>query len=189
MTIEQTADDRLWRDQLVCRGEAGRIREVKASGSAWFGYGIAVVVTFLVGMLAFTVFVLSKVFGSSSPEERPAPVPQAVSSPTTATARPTAVGVMEVQVVKGNPQQVVLIVATPTGCAQQPQVVTYAEGAGAVAVRVTQRVYRSGCHLKTGSVLATAKAPIAGRTLLLNGVPWTVGADGEYQQALRTATS
>jgi hypothetical protein len=83
----------------------------------------------------------------------------------------------------------VLIVATPTGCAQEPQVVTYAEGAGAIGVRVTQRVYRSGCHLKTDSVLATAKAPIAGRTLLLNGVPWTMGADGEYEQALRTATS
>ena len=163
---------------------------MKASGSAWFGYGIAVVVTFLVGMLAFTVFVLSKVFGASAPEEKPAPEPQAVSSPSTSAARrPVAVGVLEVQAVKGNPQQVVLIVATPTGCAQEPQVVTYAEGAGAIAVRVTQRVYRSGCHLKTDSVLATAKAPIAGRTLLLNGVPWTVGADGDYEQALRTATS
>lgn len=163
---------------------------MKASGSAWFGYGIAVVVTFLVGMLAFTVFVLSKVFGSSAPEEQPVPEPQAVSSPAASTARrPVPVGVLEVQAVKGNPQQVVLIVATPTGCAQEPQVVTYAEGAGAIAVRVTQRVYRSGCHLKTDSVLATAKAPIAGRTLLLNGVPWTVGADGEYEQALRTATS
>jgi Na+-transporting methylmalonyl-CoA/oxaloacetate decarboxylase gamma subunit len=162
---------------------------VKASGSAWFGYGIAVVVTFLVGMLAFTVFVLSKVFGASAPEEKPVPAPQAVSSPSAAVARPSVVGVMEVQVVKGNPQKVVLIVATATGCAQEPQVVTYAEGAGAVAVRVTQRVYRSGCHLKTDSVLATAKAPIAGRTLLLNGVPWTVGADGEYEQGLRTATS
>ncbi|MEV6415648.1 hypothetical protein [Kribbella sp. NPDC051718] len=163
---------------------------MKSSGSAWFGYGIAVVVTFLVGMLAFTVFVLSKVFGSSAPEEKPTPEPQAVTSPTTSVdRRPVAVGVMEVQVVKGNPQQVVLIVATPTGCAQEPQVVTYAEGAGAIAVRVTQRIYRSGCHKKTASVLATAKAPIAGRTLLLNGVPWTVGADGAYQQALRTATS
>ncbi|WP_328320967.1 hypothetical protein OHA70_23175 [Kribbella sp. NBC_00382] len=161
---------------------------MKASGSAWFGYGIAVVVTFLVGMLAFTVFVLSKVFGSSAPEEKPAPEPQAVSSPSAA-RRPVAVGVLEVQAVKGNPQQVVLIVATPTGCAQEPQVVTYAEGGGAIAVRVTQRIYRSGCHLKTDSVLATAKAPIAGRPLLLNGVPWTMGADGEYEQALRTATS
>jgi Na+-transporting methylmalonyl-CoA/oxaloacetate decarboxylase gamma subunit len=162
---------------------------VKGSGSAWFGYGVAVVVTFLVGLLAFTVFVMAKVFGGSAPEEKSAPVPQVVSSPTTARVRPSVVGVMEVQVVKGNPRQVVLIVATPTGCAQEPRVVTYAEGAGAVAVRVTQRVYRSGCHLKTDSVLATAKAPIGARTLLLNGVPWTVGADGQYEQALRTSTS
>ncbi|TQJ12249.1 hypothetical protein FB475_5187 [Kribbella jejuensis] len=35
---------------------------VKLSGSAWFGYGLVVVVTFVVGVLAFAVWVLSKVF-------------------------------------------------------------------------------------------------------------------------------
>jgi hypothetical protein len=35
---------------------------VKVSGSMWFGYGLVVVVTFVVGFLAFTVWVLSKVF-------------------------------------------------------------------------------------------------------------------------------
>ncbi|TCO42591.1 hypothetical protein EV646_113213 [Kribbella antiqua] len=35
---------------------------VKLSGSAWFGYGVVVVVTFGVGFLAFAVWVLSKVF-------------------------------------------------------------------------------------------------------------------------------
>jgi hypothetical protein len=35
---------------------------VKSSGSLWFGYGVVLVVTFLVGLLAFTVWVLSKVF-------------------------------------------------------------------------------------------------------------------------------
>jgi hypothetical protein len=35
---------------------------VKLSGSAWFGYGVVVVVTFVVGFLAFAVWVLSKVF-------------------------------------------------------------------------------------------------------------------------------
>jgi hypothetical protein len=35
---------------------------VKFSGSLWFGYGVVVVVTFVIGFLAFAVWVLSKVF-------------------------------------------------------------------------------------------------------------------------------
>jgi len=35
---------------------------VKSSGSMWFGYGVVLVVTFVVGFLAFAVWVLSKVF-------------------------------------------------------------------------------------------------------------------------------
>jgi hypothetical protein len=35
---------------------------VKGSGSMWFGYGVVVLVTFVVGFLAFAVWVLSKVF-------------------------------------------------------------------------------------------------------------------------------
>jgi hypothetical protein len=35
---------------------------VKLSGSTWFGYGVVVVVTSVVGFLAFAVWVLSKVF-------------------------------------------------------------------------------------------------------------------------------
>lgn len=166
---------------------------MKASGSVWFGYGVAVVVTFLVGVLSFGVFVLAKVFGGSAPEGSPAPVPQVIASPSAAPSqrvvRATTAGVMGVQHVKGNPRQLVLIVATPTGCAQKPVAATYAEGPGAVAVRVTQRKLRGGCRLKAEAVLAVAKDPIAGRTLLLNGVPWTLGADGEYGEALRAATS
>jgi len=35
---------------------------VKSSGSLWLGYGAVLVVTFVVGFLAFAVWVLSKVF-------------------------------------------------------------------------------------------------------------------------------
>ncbi|NEA37419.1 hypothetical protein [Streptomyces sp. SID13031] len=166
---------------------------MKASGSVWFGYAVAVAVTFVVGILAFSIFVLSKVFGSSAPEEKPPAAPQALSSPSTSSTprivKPTPAGTMAVQTVKANRRQLILIVATPTGCAQKVQAVPYAEGAGAVAVRITQRTYRGGCRWKAEPVLVTAKAPINGRTLLLNGVPWTIGADGEYEEALRTATS
>ncbi|WBQ03372.1 hypothetical protein [Kribbella sp. CA-293567] len=151
--------------------------------------------TFLVGVLSFGVFVLAKVFGSSGAEEAPVSVPEAVASPSASPSpaqrvvRPTAAGVMEVQVVEGNPRALVLIVATPTGCAQKPQAITYAEGPGAVDVRVTQRRYRGGCKLKAEPVLAVTKAPVGKRTLLLNGVPWTVGESGQYEEALRAATS
>lgn len=162
---------------------------MKASGSVWFGYGVAVVVTFLVGVLSFSVFVLAKVFGGSAPDEKS--VPQVVvSSPASSVAprvvRPTAAAVMDVHAVK--PNQLVLIVATPTGCAQKVRAVTYAEGAGAVGVRVTQRVYRRGCPMKAEPVLVTTKAPVGGRTLLLNGVPWTPVAGGGYEEGLRTST-
>jgi hypothetical protein len=35
---------------------------VKVSGSWWFGYGVVVVATFVIGFLGFAVWVLSKVF-------------------------------------------------------------------------------------------------------------------------------
>jgi hypothetical protein len=35
---------------------------VKSSGSLWFGYGVVLAVTFVVGFLAFAVWVLSMVF-------------------------------------------------------------------------------------------------------------------------------
>ena len=35
---------------------------VKSSGSLWFGYAVVLAVTFVVGCLAFSVWVLSKVF-------------------------------------------------------------------------------------------------------------------------------
>jgi hypothetical protein len=35
---------------------------VKLSGSAWFGYAVVVAVTFVIGFLAFAVWVLAKVF-------------------------------------------------------------------------------------------------------------------------------
>jgi hypothetical protein len=43
-------------------GGLGEDAGVKGSGSMWFGYGVVVLVTFGVGLLAFAVWVLSKVF-------------------------------------------------------------------------------------------------------------------------------
>ncbi|WP_272944659.1 hypothetical protein [Kribbella catacumbae] len=37
-------------------------------------------------------------------------------------------------------------------------------------------------------VLVTTKAPVGGRTLLVNGVPWTRVAGGGYEEGLRTST-
>jgi Na+-transporting methylmalonyl-CoA/oxaloacetate decarboxylase gamma subunit len=168
---------------------------VKSSGSVWFVYGVAVVVTFLVGMLAFTVFVLSKVFGSSSPDE-PAPAPPAVaqSQPglqprsSAPVVRTTVAQVLEVRPVVSDPRQLVVIVATPVGCARNLRATTYAEGPGAIAVRVTQQADRTGCRWQRKPVLATAKAPIDARTLIVNGTPWTPTASGRYEQALRAST-
>lgn len=168
---------------------------MKSSGSVWFVYGVAVVVTFLVGMLAFTVFVLSKVFGSSSPDE-PAPTTPAVaqSQPglqprsSAPVVRTTVAQVLEVRPVVSDPRQLVVIVATPVGCAGNLRATTYAEGPGAIAVRVTQQADRTGCKWQRKPVLATAKAPIDARTLIVNGTPWTTTASGRYEQALRART-
>jgi len=161
---------------------------VKSSGNVWFVYGVAVLVTFVVGVLAFSVFVLSKVFGGGSPEEQkpaPAPVVEAQVTAKPQVIRTTLAKVLEVRSVAANPEQIVLVVATPAGCAQKLQAVTYAEGPGAVAVRVTQRTYRTGCRVVQQPVLATAKRPVAERTLIVNGSPWTLAtADGTYQPAL-----
>jgi hypothetical protein len=166
---------------------------VKSSGSVWFVYGIAVVVTFLIGVIAFSVFVLSKVFGSSSPEPDHAPVlpPVAVAQPEatpTPAIRTTTAQVLEIHPVASNPSQVMLIVATPSGCARRLHAAAYAEGPGAVAVRVTQQAYRTGCRWQRKPVIATAKAPVADRTLIVNGAPWTRTSTGTYQPALRTST-
>lgn len=169
---------------------------MKSSGSVWFVYGVAVVVTFVVGMLAFSVFVLSKVFGGSSDDPGPADaaptVAQAEPTPAPSTSPPvrtTAARVFEIRAVTSNPRQVVLIVATPAGCARQLHASAYAEGPGAVAVRVTQQAYRAGCTWQRKPVLATAKAPFADRTLIVNGTLWSTDPTGRYQPALRTATS
>jgi hypothetical protein len=147
-----------------------------------------VVVTFVVGVVAFSVFVLAKVFGGASPEEPkpgPGPVVEARETPAPRVIRTTVAKVLEVRAVAANPEQIVLVVATPAGCAQKLQAAAYAEGPGAVAVRVTQRTYRTGCRWVQQPVLATAKAPIADRTLIVNGSPWTLSAAGEtYQPAL-----
>ncbi|TCN35531.1 hypothetical protein EV644_11594 [Kribbella orskensis] len=159
---------------------------MKSGGSVWFVYGVAVLVTFVVGVVAFSVFVLAKVFGGSSPEE-PGPVPVVEARQTAAprVIRTTVAKVLEVRAVAANPEQIVLVVATPAGCAQKLQAAAYAEGPGAVAVRVTQRTYRTGCRWVQQPVLATAKAAIADRTLIVNGSPWTLSAtDGTYQPAL-----
>ena len=143
-------------------------------------------VTFVVGVVAFSVFVLAKVFGGSSPEEpKQRPVVEARQTAAPRVIRTTVAKVLEVRAVPANPEQIVLVVATPAGCAQKLQAATYAEGPGAVTVRVTQRTYRTGCRWVQQPVLATAKAPIADRTLIVNGSPWTLSAtDGSYQPAL-----
>jgi hypothetical protein len=163
---------------------------MKSSGSVWFVYGVAVVVTFLIGLLSFSVFVLSKVFGSS--EADPAPptpdVTQAAPSVSQTPAPKTTVArVYGVRAVAADDRQVVIIVATPAGCARSLRATTYAEGPGAVAVRVTQQAYRTGCTWQRKPVLATAARPLDERSLIVNGVLWTPAADGTYQQALSTS--
>jgi Na+-transporting methylmalonyl-CoA/oxaloacetate decarboxylase gamma subunit len=117
------------------------------SGSVWFVYGVAVLVTFVIGVLAFSVFVLSKVFGSSDPEQAPAPsvVQAQPSASSTPVLKVGAAQVLEVRAVVADSRQVVVIVATPVGCARNLRAVAYAEGAGAVAVRVTQQIV-TGCR-------------------------------------------
>ncbi|TDO47164.1 hypothetical protein EV643_10955 [Kribbella sp. VKM Ac-2527] len=166
---------------------------MKSSGSVWFVYGVAVVVTFLVGLISFAVFVLAQVFGSGG-ENEPGPVVQGQPTVTpTATATPVArttlVRVYEVRAVVADKRQVVLIVATPVGCTNFLRAAAYAEGPGAVAVRVTQQAYRADCKWQRKPVLATARAPIAARTLIVNGVVWTADAEGRYAPALRSSGS
>lgn len=162
------------------------------SGSVWFVYGVAVLVTFVIGVLAFSVFVLSKVFGSPSSEQTPASVPAVVQAQPSLTPTPAlkakAAQVLEVRAVVADSRQVVVIVATPVGCARNLRAVTYAEGPGAVAVRVTQQV-GSGCRWQRKPVLATASAPIGDRTLIVNDTPWSPTDSGTYRQALRASTS
>jgi hypothetical protein len=164
---------------------------VKSSGSIWFVYGVAVVVTFGIGVLSFSVFVLSKVFGS---DPSPTVQAQAPADPTPdqtkshRVLRTTPARVLEVQAVKANPRQLVLIVATPSGCAQKLEAASYAEGPGAIAVRVTQQTYRSGCHLRAEPILVTASTSIADRTVIVNGTPWTSTSSGSYELALRTSS-
>ncbi|MEV6285603.1 hypothetical protein [Kribbella sp. NPDC051770] len=155
---------------------------MKSSGSVWFVYGVAVVVTFLIGLLSFTVFVLSKVFGSSEPEPAPAPPPVTQAAP----PQTSAVRVYEVRPVVADKRQVVLIVATPVGCTQALRASTYAEGPGAVALRVTQQAW-AGCEWQRKPVLATAAKPVGNRSLVINGVLWTRTAGG-YQQALGSSS-
>ncbi|WP_112239224.1 hypothetical protein [Kribbella monticola] len=159
------------------------------SGSVWFGYGVAVLVTFVIGAVAFGVFVLSKVFGGSA-EESPAPSVVQASPSVRATPVPQkrAAQVLGVRAVVADARQVVVTVATPVGCAKNLRAVAYAEGVGAVAVRITQEV-GAGCRWQRKPVLVTAKAPVGDRTLIVNGTPWTPTESGEYQQALRAATS
>ncbi|GAB2575943.1 hypothetical protein [Kribbella endophytica] len=162
---------------------------MKSSGSVWFVYGVALVVTFLIGLLAFSVFVLSKVFGSSEPDPAPAPpaVTQAAPAPTP-TPKTTAVKVFEIRPVVADDRQLVLIVATPAGCTRSLRATTYAEGPGAVAVRVTQQAYRTGCTWQRKPVLATATRPLGTRSLIINGTLWTPTPTGGYQQALANST-
>jgi Na+-transporting methylmalonyl-CoA/oxaloacetate decarboxylase gamma subunit len=168
---------------------------VKSFGSVWFVYGVAVVVTFLIGVLAFSVFVLSKVFGSSSPDDvPPAPVvahgqPQTETpQPSATVVRATPAQVLEVRPVVADSRQLVLVVVTPVGCAHSLRATTYAEGPGAIAVRVTQQTERTKCPWQRKPVLATAKAPIAARTIIVNGTPWTPTQTGRYERAVRAST-
>jgi hypothetical protein len=196
---------------------------VKSSGSIWFVYGVAVVVTFTVGLLSFTVFVLAKVFApgspdqtsaqppatstvapdnsASSPPERPTTTPTPTqpsttsgrtadeltpSTPQSRDLRNTTARVLAIRAVASNPRQLVLTVATPTGCAQKLRATQYAEGPGAIAVRVTQQMYREGCEWREKAILTTSSSPIADRTIIVNGIPWTNTPTGRYELALRT---
>jgi Na+-transporting methylmalonyl-CoA/oxaloacetate decarboxylase gamma subunit len=162
---------------------------MKSSGSVWFVYGVAVVVTFLIGLLAFSVFVLSKVFGSSEPDPAPGPPPVTQAAPApTPTPKTTAVKVLEIRPVIADDRQLVLIVATPAGCTRFLRATTYAEGPGAVAIRVTQQADRAGCTWQRKPVLATAARAVDGRTLIVNGAVWTPAAGGAYRLALADAT-
>jgi hypothetical protein len=167
----------------------GRISMVKSSGgSAWLAWGVAVVVTTLIGALSFSVFVLSKVFGSSSPDSDASPP---VASPTSLlpSKAPTPIvksqpaEVVAIQTAAKNPRVVVLVVAMPAGCARKLRASAFAEGPGAVAVRVTQEILRVGCALQRKAVSVAAKAPVAGRTVIVNGTSWTVGPAGRYRPA------
>jgi hypothetical protein len=160
---------------------------VKSSGgSAWLAWGVAVVVTTLIGVLSFSVFVLSKVFGSSSPDSDTSPpashpastLPSKVPAPVMK-SRPAEV--VAILTAAKNPRLVVLIVATPAGCARQLHASAFAEGPGAVAVRVTQEILRAGCTLRRKAVSVAANAPVAGRTVIVNGTSWTVGPAGRYR--------
>jgi hypothetical protein len=162
---------------------------VKSSGgSAWLAWGIAVVVTTLIGVLSFSVFVLSKVFGSSSPDSDAAPPvhPPASTLPSKAPApvvRSQLANVVEIRTARTNPRVVVLIVVTPAGCARKLHASALAERPGAVAVRVTQETFRAGCTVWREAVTVAAKAPVAGRTVIVNGTSWTVGPTGRYRPA------
>jgi hypothetical protein len=163
----------------------------KASGSVWFVYGVAVLVTFVVGVVAFGVFVLSKVFGGDSAAEEP-PAAVQVQASVTPSVTPSVgalkvAQVLEVRGVVADARQVVVIVSTPVGCAENLRGVAYAEGDGAVAVRVTQRV-TGGCRWVRRPVLVTAKAALGDRVVIVNGVPWTATEAGKYRQALRTGS-
>ena len=144
----------------------------------------------MIGLLAFSVFVLSKVFGSSEPDPAPAPpaVTQAAPTPSASPApKTTAVKVFEIRPVVADDRQLVLIVATPAGCTRSLRATTYAEGPGAVAVRVTQQAYRTGCTWQTQTILATATRALGTRSLIINGTLWTPTPAGGYQQALASS--
>ncbi|ADB31186.1 hypothetical protein Kfla_2104 [Kribbella flavida DSM 17836] len=163
---------------------------MKSSGSVWLVYGVAVVVTFLVGVVAFSVFVLSKVFGGSEPEgsgaAEGAGVVQAAPSvrPSAVVPKVTAARVYGVRAVVADERQVVVVVATPVGCTRFLRATAYAEGPGAVAVRVTQQVEKPGCAWQRKPVLVTARRAMGDRALIVNGVLWTPTANGAYRQAL-----
>jgi hypothetical protein len=160
----------------------------KSGGTAWLAWGVAVVMTTLIGMLSFSVFVLSKVFGSTSPDSNASPPvpPPASTLPSKApvpVVQSQPAKVVEIRTVANDPRVVVLIVATPSGCARKLHASAFAEGPGAVAVRVTQETLRVGCTLQHKAVSVAAKAPVAGRTVIVNGASWTVGPAGRYRPA------
>jgi hypothetical protein len=172
------------------RGGGWEDRGVK--GSAWVGYGVAVVVTVVVGVVAFAVFVLAQVFGGEGSGDGVKPAPEVSGGSPSASGVPVgrSVGarVLAVRAVVADSRQVVVVVATPVGCAKNLKGIAYAEGVGAVAVRVTQEV-RAGCAWQRKPVLVTAKAPVGDRVLIVNGTPWSPTASGNYRQALRDSAS
>ncbi|WP_328996053.1 hypothetical protein OG394_15485 [Kribbella sp. NBC_01245] len=152
-------------------------------------YAGAIVVTTLIGLLSFSVFVLAQVFGGSpSPDPQPVaeqPVVTSVTpSPTTGWVekRATIVGV---RAGKKNPRALVMVVALPVGspgCARGLHARIIDETSTEVAVETRVSSLRRRCEVISKTIAATAREPLGDRRLIVNGDAWTRNAKGSYRR-------